>query len=364
MRVGVVIYGSLDSLSGGYLYDRKLVEYLRTIGDSVQVISMPLTHYASAILQNGSSKFRQQLLKLEVDILLEDELNHPSLFLMNGWLRSRVTYPLIGIVHHLRSCEKHPGWVLPLYRTIERRFLNTLDGYIFNSTSTQREVAALASHPHPFVIATPGGDGLDGKTPSPELYAHSQYSHMGEDISRLEIIFVGNLIERKGLHTLLEALGTMAQIDWRLRVVGRSDIDPGYTRRCLNLTVQTGISNKVEFIGALADSDLVNAYQASQLLVVPSSFEGFGIVYLEAMRWGVVPVGSSAGGAAEVIHNNENGWLVAPGDSDGLAAILRNACLNQEMLSSMGQAARQRYAAFPTWNQTAERIRTFLLSLI
>ena len=94
MRVGLVIYGSLDSLSGGYLYDRKLVEYLRAQGDSVQVISQPPTNYAGAVLQNASSKFRQQLVNLEVDILLQDELNHPSLFLLNGWLRSRVTYPI------------------------------------------------------------------------------------------------------------------------------------------------------------------------------------------------------------------------------------------------------------------------------
>ncbi len=156
----------------------------------------------------------------------------------------------------------------------------------------------------------------------------------------------------------------MAQYDWHLRVVGRTDIDPGYTRRCQNLAFQLGLSSKVEFLGTLTDTDLVHAYQTSQLLVVPSSFEGFGIVYLEAMRWGVIPVASAAGGAAEIIQNNESGWLVTPGDREGLTAILINACLHPEMLKSMRQAALQRYAAFPTWSQTAETIRTFLLSLV
>ena len=105
-------------------------------------------------------------------------------------------------------------------------------------------------------------------------------------------------------------------------------------------------------------------YQSSHLLVVPSTFEGFGIVYLEAMRWGVVPVASSAGGAVEIIRNGENGWLVAPGDVGGLAAVLEKALHNPEMVATMSQAARTRYADFPTWAETAETIRLFLLDQI
>lgn len=362
MRVGLVIYGSLDTLSGGYMYDRKLVESLRTQGDTVDIISLPVTGYVGALTQNISLAIRQQLADLEVDVLLQDELTHPSLYCLNAWLRPRVKYPLIGIIHHLRSSEQHARWLLPLYRAVEQQFLRSLDGFIFNSQSSREAVSAIVPDARPYVIATPGGDALEDQVS--ESNAHSQLVKQVETKTSLEILFVGNLIRRKGLHTLLEALCVLPTTDWRLRVVGRLDVDPGYSRLCQNLASQNGLANKVEFLGALTDADLVQIYQTSQLLVVPSNFEGFGIVYLEAMRWGVVPVGSTAGGAAEIIQHGENGWLIAPRDSLALTGILKNVSQNPHILQNMSQAARLRYEDFPTWSETTEKIRQFLLAQI
>lgn len=364
MRVGLVIYGSLDTLSGGYLYDRKLVEALQAQGDTVDIISLPVKKFVGAIAQNFSQTIRRQLVNLKIDVLLQDELNHPSLFCLNGWLRPKVNFPLIGIVHHLRSSEQHASWLLPLYRAVEGQFLNSLDGYIFNSQSSQKEVARLVPDARPNVIATPGGDALNEKGLQPEINAYSQYVKQGGRLSRLEILFVGNLIQRKGLHTLLDALCVLPSFNWHLRVVGRIDIDPKYTQRCQNLASQGRLAGKVDFLGAITDAELIDAYQTSHLLVVPSSFEGFGIVYLEAMRWGVVPVGSTAGGAAEIIKDNQNGWLVAPGDATALAAVLEKACQNPRILQSLSQAARMTYGQFPTWTETTEKIRQFLLAQV
>jgi len=364
MRVGLVIYGSLDTLSGGYLYDRKLVETLRAQGDTVEIISLPVKAYAGAIVQNFSQSIRRKLVNLKVDVLLQDELNHPSLFWLNRWLRPKVKFPLIGIVHHLRSSEQHAKWLLSLYRPVEQRFLESLDGFIFNSQSSQKAVAQLAPNARPYVIATPGGDALNRNLHNPKYNAHSQFIKQQEAQPKLELLFVGNLIQRKGLHTLLEALRVLQTSDWHLRVVGRMDLDTGYTRQCQKLASQSGLAGKIEFLRAITDADLVQTFQTSQLLVVPSSYEGFGIVYLEAMRWGVVPVGSTAGGAAEIIQHGENGWLIQPGDSTALAAILENVCQNPQILQKMSQEARMSYKRFPTWSDTTEKIRLFLLAQI
>ena len=74
MRIGFVIYGSIDAVSGGYLYDRKLVECLRAEGETVEIISLPWRNYASHLTDNFHFRLPQNL-----DILIEDELNHPSL---------------------------------------------------------------------------------------------------------------------------------------------------------------------------------------------------------------------------------------------------------------------------------------------
>src|SRR5512133_273198 len=133
MKIGFVIYGSLDTLSGGYLYDRKLVEYLRTQGDTVEIISMPpgmtgrsdWRNYAAHLGDNFT--FR---LPTGLDILIQDELNHPSLIAANA---GKHPYPIISLVHHLRCSELRPKWQNRFYRLVEKAYLNSIDGFIFNS---------------------------------------------------------------------------------------------------------------------------------------------------------------------------------------------------------------------------------------
>ena len=114
MKIGFVIYGSLDTLSGGYLYDRKLVEYLRSQGDTVEIISLPWRNYASHLLDNFSFK-----LPSGFDILIQDELNHPSLI---GANRGKHLYPIISLVHHLRCSELRPKWQNDFYQVIEKKY--------------------------------------------------------------------------------------------------------------------------------------------------------------------------------------------------------------------------------------------------
>src|SRR5512138_1993944 len=128
MKIGFVIYGSLDTLSGGYLYDRKLVEYLRSQGDTVEIISLPWRNYLSHLTDNFHVR-----LPLNLDILIQDELNHPSLICAN---RGRHPYPIVSLVHHLRCSELRSPWQNTFYRVVERKYLQSVDGFIFNSKTT------------------------------------------------------------------------------------------------------------------------------------------------------------------------------------------------------------------------------------
>jgi len=83
MKISLVIYGSLDTLNGGYLYDRKLVNYLKNSGDSVEIFSLPSRAYAPCLGDNLGRNLLRRLVHAKPDILLQDELNHPSLFLLN-----------------------------------------------------------------------------------------------------------------------------------------------------------------------------------------------------------------------------------------------------------------------------------------
>jgi hypothetical protein len=97
VRVGLVIYGSLGTISGGYLYDRMLVDHLSRHGAQVEVITLPWRNYARRLGDNFSRSLWRRLRHAALDVLLQDELNHPSLFWLNRRLKSRVRYPRLAI---------------------------------------------------------------------------------------------------------------------------------------------------------------------------------------------------------------------------------------------------------------------------
>jgi glycosyltransferase involved in cell wall biosynthesis len=360
MRVGLLIYGSLETISGGYLYDRKLVEHLQRQGDSVEVISLPWRNYARHLTDNFSAELTRRLRNLRGDILLQDELNHPSLFWTNHRLQNKLPFPRVTIVHHLRCREQRPDWLNRFYRFIEKAYLSGVSGFIFNSQTTCQAVKEVwaGANQIPSIIAYPAGDRLKPEIQEAEITGRTLQP------GPLRLLFLGNLIERKGLHTLLEALSRLPLPGWKLAVAGRMDVDPGYTRRVQRLTIRCGIQKEVVFYGPLADSHLAALMRSSHVLAVPSSYEGYGIAYLEGMGFGLPAIGAKAGGAGEIITHGEDGFLVQPDDSVTLAQQLALLINDRQHLLEMSLAARRRFLAQPTWEQTGMRIRNFLESFL
>lgn len=351
MFVGLVIYGRLDTLSGGYLYDRQLVTHLRQQGDRVEIISLPWQNYGRHLGHNRSPLLRHRLQNPHFDLLLQDELNHPSLFWLNQQLRQRPICPIVSIVHHLRSSEQRPAWQNWLYRQVERRYLHTVDAFVFNSQTTRQVVEGLAP-PRPYVVAYPAGDRFATLPDAAQIAARAQ------EPGPLRLLFVGNLIPRKGLHRLLAALAHVPQADWQLTVVGNTAVDPAYTRVIQRQIARLRLTPNVTLRGPLLSQPLAEAFASSQLLVVPSSYEGFGIVYLEGMAFGLPAIAGTGGAAHEIISEGVNGFLAD--DPAQLAQHIHTLHQQRQRLAAMGVAAQQRYRAHPTWAQTTAQIRAFL----
>ena len=369
MRIGLLIYGSLDTLSGGYLYDRKLVEHLRQAGDSVEILSIPWRSYPAHLADNLSLRLYRRLRDLPVDILLQDELNHPSLALVNRRLRRlQPRYPLISIVHHLRSSEQHPRRLLPLYRAVERSYLRTVDGFIFNSRTTRQAVGELRGEseeergerenlaPLGGVVAYPAANHL--AVPE-EGAVEEMISARGSDAGPLRILFVGNLIARKGLHHLIAALSRLPWASWRLDVVGDEAVDIAYAAAVRRQISAAGLEGNVRLHGRVSDEALAQRYRAAHLLAV-LSYEGFGIVYLEAMAFGLPVLASVHGGAGEIVDSGVNGFLIEPAEADSIAAHLSALAGDLARLADLGRNARQRYATHPRWADSAAAIRAYL----
>lgn len=351
MHVALIIYGSLATMSGGFYYDRRLVESLRARGDEVTVVSLPWQSYSENLAHNVTHKLAERLHAARPDIIVQDELNHPSLFRQNRALRGIA--PIVSIVHHLRSSEPRPPWRNAFYRRVERKYLRSVDAYLFNSETTREVVATLVIDQRPSTIATPGGDRLPGRPPPAYIATRARSGP-------LRLLFAGSVTPRKGLHVLVEAMARARPNDWRLVVAGDTAGDRAYAARIRRQIEQAGLADRVWLAGHLADDSLSAAMRDSHLLVVPSAYEGFGIAYLEGMGFGLPAIATTAGAAGETIVDDYNGYLIAPGDSVALAQRLQLLDADRRRLAAMSRAAVETFRQRPSWDESMEHARAFL----
>ena len=347
MKIGLVIYGSLDTLSGGYLYDRRLVAALHRRGHTVEVYSVPWRNYGRHLADNVDRRWLERLAAAPVDLWLQDELNHPSLVGVNRRLRAATRAPIVSIVHHLRSSEEHPAPLLRLYRRVERAYLCTVDAVLANSYTTLATVEAMGVR-RPAHVAWPAADHLE---PDATIGAASVAARamLG---GPLRILFVGNVIPRKGLHLLIDALARCGA-PWTLSVVGQLDVDAAYAQQVAARARAHGLLPRIRFLGRLDDATLAGAYRSHHLLAVPS-YEGFGIAYLEAQRFGLPVIALTTGAACEAILDGQTGFLVEAGDAAAIARHVAHLDADRMLLAGMGMAARLRYELHPTWAASME----------
>jgi glycosyltransferase involved in cell wall biosynthesis len=97
---------------------------------------------------------------------------------------------------------------------------------------------------------------------------------------------------------------------------------------------------------------------------VPSSYEGFGIVYLEAMEFGLPSIAGNVGAAHEIVTHEIDGFLVPPGNAAAIVSHVQTLIEDRERLENMSMAALDRYNRHVTWPETADKVRNFLLTLV
>lgn len=218
-----------------------------------------------------------------------------------------------------------------LVHSLERFTYRRLQGLIFNSHVTCHNVLRAFGLPaEPHLVCHYGIEPLSADT----------VSSTKEPI----LLFVGGNFERKGLPTLLRALPAILQHhpEYRLVVVGR------YTNQnaCVQLANDLGVGQQVTFTGYL-ENDAVQAWhQKAKLFIMPSLMEGFGIVYLEAMRSGTPVIATDVGGIPEVVNEGTNGVMVRPNQPEELAAACLRLLTDEALYKQLSQGATQTLEKF------------------
>ena len=190
-----------------------------------------------------------------------------------------------------------------------------------------------------------------------ELPPPSPMSAAGRANER-SILFVGRLIERKGVSHLIRALGTVRRLlPARLVVIG----DGPERARLEQVTRETGMAENVEFRGRVSDDELRLAYAAADVFVLPSVLdarqdtEGLGVVLLEAMNYGVPVIASDIGGITDIVLHEQTGLLVPAGDEGALASALSRVLGDAALSRRLGEAGRKRLRDAFSWDRIVDQ---------
>lgn len=167
------------------------------------------------------------------------------------------------------------------------------------------------------------------------------------------ILFVGRLVPQKGVDTLLSAFSVLLRRcpESRLVIAGDGFFELYFQRLARHL----GIPDRVSFLTWQTGEPLIHLYQRARIVVVPSYYEPFGIVALEAMACGRPVVASKVGGLEEIIDQGVQGYLVAAGDHLDMARRLATLMLDADRCRSMGREGREHTSAY-TWDRIGSRL--------
>lgn len=167
----------------------------------------------------------------------------------------------------------------------------------------------------------------------------------------IKILFVGRMEPRKGFDTLLAAIPKVME---RFSHV-HFDFCGSSQKSTLEAAKQRlSCESEVTFHGYVERNDLYIFYKNCDIFVAPSNYESFGIIYLEAMRFGKPVVACNSGGTPEVVENEVSGILVPPGDADQLATALVRLCKSQSLRKQMGRAGQRRISKFYSLEKLGE----------
>lgn len=340
-HIAFAVPGDLTTLTGGYIYDRRLIQELRSLGWTVDHVALP-TGFPDPSPQEMAEALR----------LLRNVPPHCPVIidgLAFGALDPHgvadLAAPIMALVHHPLAKESGISAAQrdTLFET-ERRNLSQSVHVIVPSPHTATILSSEYDVPTGRItIATPGIDqpGGSAQPTTPPL-----------------ILSVGIQLPRKGHDVLLRALSDITDLNWHAVIVGAA-LDQDHANVLAGLRTSLGLEERVQLAGQLEREALGGLYQQASLFALATRYEGYGIVFDEALVHGLPIVSCNAGAVADTVPQNA-GRLVPPDQPKAFATALRSLLSDPDALRACAGASAQAGKRRPGWDTTARRVAAAL----
>jgi glycosyltransferase involved in cell wall biosynthesis len=329
------IPGAIDQPTGGYVYARRVLERFPLAGVRLTQLTLAASFPEPSAEDIAAAQRRLDALGADTIVLI-DGLAYGA---MPAAVLARLKQPLVALVHHPLGLE---AGLSPTRRrqllALERAALALARRVIVTSRATaatlRQDFAVPASK---IRVAEPGTER------APRAQGSGR---------PLELLAVGSIVPRKAYDVLVRALTPLAALDWRLTIVGATDRSSTAMQALRDALGTSGLGPRIEIRGPLAMAELAEHYDRADLFVMPSLYEGYGMVLAEAMARGL-PIVATTGGAAAQTVPDEAALKVAPGDAAELTAaiacLLGDAALRRRLADASWAAGQQ----LPHWQDTA-----------
>lgn len=341
------IPGDLHTPTGGYRYDREVIAAAPNMGVKLVPLALP------GSFPNPSAKdLAQTRAALETvpagRPLVVDGLAFGAL---PESLIAAIRAPIAALVHHPLALESGtPFDRAAALKASETAALAWARAVIVTSAATARTlVADFAVPERKIVVAEPG-------------VAPAERARGSGRRAPVALLAVGAVSARKAYPVLVEALGSLRHLDWRLTIAGALDRAPDQAASLAAAIEANGLTDRVSLLGSRTEAELEADYAVADLFVMSSLYEGYGMVLAEAMARGLPIVATTGGAAAETVPD-EAALKVPPGDSRALATALARAIAGDGLRRRLAEASWAAGQSLPRWTDTARCICSVLRGL-